>query len=66
MDLLPGILKQQPLTLELFPNHTDNLNPSQRVRQILHWKMAFLLFLNLFLFPQAVRTSSATAVFGSP
>ncbi|KAJ7422206.1 hypothetical protein WISP_38756 [Willisornis vidua] len=31
MDLLPGILKQQPLTLELFPNHTDNLNPSQRL-----------------------------------
>uniref|UniRef100_A0A8C5TZB7 Ral GTPase-activating protein subunit beta n=1 Tax=Malurus cyaneus samueli TaxID=2593467 RepID=A0A8C5TZB7_9PASS len=31
MDLLPGILKQQPLTLELFPSHTDNLNPSQRL-----------------------------------
>ncbi|XP_009693191.1 PREDICTED: ral GTPase-activating protein subunit beta-like [Cariama cristata] len=31
MDLLPGILKQQSLTLELFPNHTDNLNPSQRL-----------------------------------
>ncbi|KAG8131890.1 putative Ral GTPase-activating protein [Naja naja] len=26
MDLLPGILKQQALTLELFPNHTDNLS----------------------------------------
>lgn len=36
MDLLPGILKQPSLTLELFPNHTDNLNPSQRVRQNLH------------------------------
>ncbi|XP_040463902.1 ral GTPase-activating protein subunit beta isoform X3 [Falco naumanni] len=31
MDLLPGILKQQSLTLELFPNHTDNLNVSQRL-----------------------------------
>uniref|UniRef100_A0A8C3Q0F9 Ral GTPase-activating protein subunit beta n=1 Tax=Chrysolophus pictus TaxID=9089 RepID=A0A8C3Q0F9_CHRPC len=31
MDLLPGILKQPSLTLELFPNHTDNLNPSQRL-----------------------------------
>lgn len=44
MDLLPGILKQQPLTLELFPNHTDNLNPSQRVRQNLHWKMVLFFF----------------------
>lgn len=26
MDLMPGILKQPSLTLELFPNHTDNLN----------------------------------------
>ena len=31
MDLMPGILKQPSLTLELFPNHTDNLNSSQRV-----------------------------------
>ncbi|XP_043382549.1 ral GTPase-activating protein subunit beta isoform X8 [Chelonia mydas] len=31
MDLLPGILKQPSLTLELFPNHTDNLNSSQRL-----------------------------------
>ncbi|XP_039175073.1 ral GTPase-activating protein subunit beta isoform X1 [Crotalus tigris] len=31
MDLLPGILKQQALTLELFPNHTDNLSTSQRL-----------------------------------
>ncbi|XP_075428041.1 ral GTPase-activating protein subunit beta isoform X4 [Ascaphus truei] len=30
MDLLPGILKQ-PLTLELFPNHTDGLNSAQRL-----------------------------------
>lgn len=36
MDLLPGILKQPSLTLELFPNHTDNLNPSHRVRINLH------------------------------
>ncbi|XP_053249836.1 ral GTPase-activating protein subunit beta isoform X1 [Podarcis raffonei] len=31
MDLLPGILKQPALTLELFPNHTDNLSSSQRL-----------------------------------
>ncbi|XP_070601016.1 ral GTPase-activating protein subunit beta isoform X2 [Erythrolamprus reginae] len=31
MDLLPGILKQQALTLELFPNHTDNLSTSQKL-----------------------------------
>ncbi|XP_069508231.1 ral GTPase-activating protein subunit beta isoform X4 [Ambystoma mexicanum] len=31
MDLFPGILKQQSLTLELFPNNTDNLNSSQRL-----------------------------------
>ncbi|KAL8176754.1 UNVERIFIED_CONTAM: hypothetical protein K2H54_038283 [Gekko kuhli] len=30
MDLLPGVIKQPALTLELFPNHTDNLNSSQR------------------------------------
>ncbi|KAM8946350.1 ral GTPase-activating protein subunit beta isoform 2-T2 [Pelodytes ibericus] len=30
MDLLPGILKQ-PLTLELFPNHTEGLNSTQRL-----------------------------------
>ncbi|XP_030068303.1 ral GTPase-activating protein subunit beta isoform X3 [Microcaecilia unicolor] len=31
MDLLPGILKQPSLTLELFPNNTDNLSSSQRL-----------------------------------
>ncbi|OBS69074.1 hypothetical protein A6R68_02397 [Neotoma lepida] len=31
MDLMPGILKQPPLTLELVPNHTDSLNSSQRL-----------------------------------
>lgn len=30
LDLFPGILKQQSLTLELFPNHTDNYSSSQR------------------------------------
>lgn len=35
MDLLPGVIKQPALTLELFPNHTDNLNSSQRVRNLL-------------------------------
>ncbi|XP_029470455.1 ral GTPase-activating protein subunit beta isoform X2 [Rhinatrema bivittatum] len=31
MDLLPGILKQPSLTLELFPNNTDSLTSSQRL-----------------------------------
>ncbi|XP_067856259.1 ral GTPase-activating protein subunit beta isoform X6 [Heptranchias perlo] len=31
MDLLPSLLKQTPLTLELFPNHSDNLGNSQRL-----------------------------------
>ncbi|XP_066448378.1 ral GTPase-activating protein subunit beta-like [Eleutherodactylus coqui] len=30
MDLLPGLLKQ-PLTLELFPNHTESLNSTERL-----------------------------------
>ncbi|XP_041112421.1 ral GTPase-activating protein subunit beta-like isoform X1 [Polyodon spathula] len=31
MDLLPSLLKQSSLTLELFPNHSDNLGSSQRL-----------------------------------
>ncbi|XP_059508671.1 ral GTPase-activating protein subunit beta isoform X2 [Stegostoma tigrinum] len=31
MDLLPSLLKQTPLTLELFPNHSENLSNSQRL-----------------------------------
>ncbi|XP_041060501.1 ral GTPase-activating protein subunit beta isoform X6 [Carcharodon carcharias] len=31
MDLLPSLLKQTPLTLELFPNHSENLGNSQRL-----------------------------------
>ncbi|XP_025048876.1 ral GTPase-activating protein subunit beta isoform X3 [Alligator sinensis] len=31
MDLMPGILKQPSLTLELFPNHADHLSSSQRL-----------------------------------
>ncbi|XP_043946127.1 ral GTPase-activating protein subunit beta isoform X2 [Protopterus annectens] len=31
MDLMPPLLKQPSLTLELFPNHTDSLNSSQRL-----------------------------------
>uniref|UniRef100_A0A4W3JP54 Ral GTPase-activating protein subunit beta n=1 Tax=Callorhinchus milii TaxID=7868 RepID=A0A4W3JP54_CALMI len=31
MDLLPSLLKQAPLTLELFPNHSDSLGNSQRM-----------------------------------
>ncbi|XP_069100001.1 ral GTPase-activating protein subunit beta isoform X2 [Pleurodeles waltl] len=30
LDLFPGVLKQQSLTLELFPSHTDNFSSSQR------------------------------------
>ncbi|XP_041080442.1 ral GTPase-activating protein subunit beta-like isoform X11 [Polyodon spathula] len=31
IDLLPSLLKQSSLTLELFPNHSDNLGSSQRL-----------------------------------
>uniref|UniRef100_A0A673GXL3 Ral GTPase-activating protein subunit beta-like n=1 Tax=Sinocyclocheilus rhinocerous TaxID=307959 RepID=A0A673GXL3_9TELE len=31
MELLPSLLKQPNLTLELFPNHSDNMGPTQRV-----------------------------------
>ncbi|CAB1354255.1 unnamed protein product [Coregonus sp. 'balchen'] len=30
MELLPSLLKQSNLTLELFPNHSDNVAPAQR------------------------------------
>lgn len=30
MELMPSLLKQPNLTLELFPNHSDNMGPSQR------------------------------------
>uniref|UniRef100_A0A671SKM0 Ral GTPase-activating protein subunit beta n=1 Tax=Sinocyclocheilus anshuiensis TaxID=1608454 RepID=A0A671SKM0_9TELE len=30
MELLPSLLKQPNLTLELFPNHSDNMGPAQR------------------------------------
>ncbi|XP_030632553.1 ral GTPase-activating protein subunit beta isoform X2 [Chanos chanos] len=30
MELLPSMLKQSNLTLELFPNHSDNMGPTQR------------------------------------
>uniref|UniRef100_A0A672NLB6 Ral GTPase-activating protein subunit beta n=1 Tax=Sinocyclocheilus grahami TaxID=75366 RepID=A0A672NLB6_SINGR len=31
LELLPSLLKQPNLTLELFPNHSDNMGPAQRV-----------------------------------
>ena len=31
-DLMPTILKQPNLTLELFPNHSDNLESAKKVR----------------------------------
>lgn len=30
MELMPSLLKQPNLTLELFPNHSDNMGPAQR------------------------------------
>ncbi|XP_065128559.1 ral GTPase-activating protein subunit beta isoform X6 [Paramisgurnus dabryanus] len=30
MELLPSLLKQHSLTLELYPNHSDNMGPTQR------------------------------------
>lgn len=32
MDLMPSILKQPNLTLELFPNHSDNLESVKKVQ----------------------------------
>lgn len=31
-DLMPGLLKQHNLTLELFPNHSENLESAKKVR----------------------------------
>ena len=31
MDALPNLLKQPNLTLELFPNHSDNLETAKKV-----------------------------------
>ena len=30
-DLMPGLLKQPNLTLELFPNHSENLETAKKV-----------------------------------
>lgn len=30
-DLMPGLLKQPNLTLELFPNHSENLESAKKV-----------------------------------
>lgn len=30
-DIMPGLLKQPNLTLELFPNHSDNLETAKKV-----------------------------------
>uniref|UniRef100_A0AAY5F1B4 Ral GTPase-activating protein subunit alpha/beta N-terminal domain-containing protein n=1 Tax=Electrophorus electricus TaxID=8005 RepID=A0AAY5F1B4_ELEEL len=40
MELLPSLLKQPNLTLELFPNHSDNMGPSQRSPTAKSKKMA--------------------------
>ena len=31
-DLMPGLLKQHNLTLELFPNHSENLESARKVK----------------------------------
>lgn len=31
-DLMPGILRQHNLTLELFPNHSENLESAKKVK----------------------------------
>lgn len=33
-DLMPGVLKQHNLTLELFPNHSENLESAKKVRLV--------------------------------
>uniref|UniRef100_A0A4W5RFI6 Ral GTPase-activating protein subunit beta n=1 Tax=Hucho hucho TaxID=62062 RepID=A0A4W5RFI6_9TELE len=39
MELLPSLLKQSNLTLELFPNHSDNVAPAQRSPTVKSKKM---------------------------
>ncbi|XP_064821602.1 ral GTPase-activating protein subunit beta-like isoform X3 [Oncorhynchus masou masou] len=39
MELLPNLLKQSNLTLELFPNHSDNVAPVQRSPTVKSKKM---------------------------
>ncbi|XP_013987669.2 ral GTPase-activating protein subunit beta isoform X2 [Salmo salar] len=39
MELLPNLLKQSNLTLELFPNHSDNVAPAQRSPTVKSKKM---------------------------
>ncbi|KAL0977874.1 hypothetical protein UPYG_G00162460 [Umbra pygmaea] len=39
MAMLPSLLKQSSLTLELFPNHSDNVAPSQRSPTVKSKKM---------------------------
>uniref|UniRef100_A0AAZ3SKR3 Ral GTPase-activating protein subunit beta n=1 Tax=Oncorhynchus tshawytscha TaxID=74940 RepID=A0AAZ3SKR3_ONCTS len=39
MDLLPSLLKQSNLTLDLFPNHSDNVAPGQRSPTVKSKKM---------------------------
>ncbi|XP_023853035.1 ral GTPase-activating protein subunit beta isoform X4 [Salvelinus sp. IW2-2015] len=39
MDLLPSLLKQSNLTLDLFPNHSDNVAPRQRSPTVKSKKM---------------------------
>lgn len=31
-DIMPGLLKQPNLTLELFPNHSENLESAKKVK----------------------------------
>ncbi|XP_076849474.1 ral GTPase-activating protein subunit beta isoform X2 [Brachyhypopomus gauderio] len=40
MELLPSLLKQPNLTLELFPNHSDNMGPAQRSPTVRSKKMS--------------------------
>lgn len=36
-DLMPGLLKQPNLTLELFPNHSENLESTKKVNFGIWW-----------------------------
>ncbi|XP_060724186.1 ral GTPase-activating protein subunit beta isoform X4 [Tachysurus vachellii] len=40
IELMPNLLNQPNLTLELFPNHSDNMGPSQRSPSVKSKKMA--------------------------
>ena len=60
MELLPNLLKQSNLTLELFPNHSDNVAPAQRVRRTTNHYKGHLL---VYFFYIIIMISNHTSVY---